>query len=54
MDSHGSDWLCEATLETGEADGQPRGHLSAEEALEAYVASGAHRLLLTGTVDQST
>jgi ribonuclease BN (tRNA processing enzyme) len=39
--------VCEATLETGEADGQPRGHLSAEEALEAYEASGAHRLLLT-------
>ena len=39
--------VCEATLETGEADGQPRGHLSAEEALEAYAASGARRLLLT-------
>jgi ribonuclease BN (tRNA processing enzyme) len=40
-------FVCEATLETGEADGQPRGHLSAEEALEAYAASGARRLLLT-------
>ena len=39
--------VCEATLETGEADGQPRGHLSAEEALDAYAASGARRLLLT-------
>ena len=38
--------VCEATLETGEADGEPRGHLSAEEALEAYAASGAKRLLL--------
>jgi ribonuclease BN (tRNA processing enzyme) len=40
-------FVCEATLETGEADGEPRGHLSAEEALEAYAASGARRLLLT-------
>jgi ribonuclease BN (tRNA processing enzyme) len=39
--------VCEATLETGEADGEPRGHLSAEEALDAYAASGARRLLLT-------
>ena len=37
----------EATLETGESDGEPRGHLSAEEALEAYAASGARNLLLT-------
>ena len=40
-------FVCEATLETGEADGQPRGHLSAEEALESYAASGARNLLLT-------
>jgi ribonuclease BN (tRNA processing enzyme) len=40
-------FVCEATLETGEADGEPRGHLSAEEALESYAASGAGRLLLT-------
>jgi ribonuclease BN (tRNA processing enzyme) len=40
-------FVCEATLETGEADGEPRGHLSAEEALDAYAASGARRLLLT-------
>ena len=39
--------VCEATLETGEADGLPRGHLSADEALDAYAASGAKRLLLT-------
>jgi ribonuclease BN (tRNA processing enzyme) len=39
--------VCEATLETGEADGEPRGHLSAEEALDAYAASGARNLLLT-------
>jgi ribonuclease BN (tRNA processing enzyme) len=40
-------FLCEATLETGEADGQPRGHLSAEEAVSAFEASGAKRLVLT-------
>ena len=40
-------FVCEATLETGEADGEPRGHLSAEEALDAYAASGARSLLLT-------
>jgi ribonuclease BN (tRNA processing enzyme) len=39
--------VCEATLEHGDADGEPRGHLSAEEALAAYAASGARRLLLT-------
>ena len=40
-------FVCEATLETGEADGQPRGHLSADEALAAHAASGARNLLLT-------
>ena len=40
-------FVCEATLEHGDADGEPRGHLSADEALEAYAASGAQRLLLT-------
>ena len=40
-------FVCEATLETGESDGEPRGHLSAEEALDAYAASGARNLLLT-------
>jgi ribonuclease BN (tRNA processing enzyme) len=40
-------FLCEATLERGELDGQPRGHLSIEEACEAYEASGAKRLLIT-------
>ena len=43
--AHDADlFVCEATLETGEADGEPRGHLSAEEALDAYAASGARRL----------
>jgi ribonuclease BN (tRNA processing enzyme) len=40
-------FICEATLERGDLDGQPRGHLSLEEALEAYEASGAKRLLIT-------
>jgi ribonuclease BN (tRNA processing enzyme) len=40
-------FLCEATLESGEADGQPRGHLSAEEAVAAFEESGAKRLMLT-------
>ncbi len=40
-------FLCEATLERGELDGSPRGHLSAEEAVAAFQASGARRLLLT-------
>ena len=39
--------VCEATLATGAADGEPRGHLSVDEALDAYAASGARRLLLT-------
>ena len=39
--------LCEATLERGELDGDMRGHLSADEALDAYRDSGARRLLLT-------
>ncbi len=40
-------FLCEATLERGDLDGEPRGHLSAEEAIAAFEASGAKRLLLT-------
>jgi len=40
-------FLCEATLERGDLDGDPRGHLSAEEAIEAFTASGARRLLIT-------
>jgi len=40
-------FLCEATLEEGELDGEPRGHLATEEALAAFRASGAKRLLLT-------
>jgi ribonuclease BN (tRNA processing enzyme) len=40
-------FVCEATLERGELDGTPRGHLSADEAVAAFRASGARRLLLT-------
>jgi ribonuclease BN (tRNA processing enzyme) len=40
-------FLCEATLLRGELDGEPRGHLSLDEALDAYSRSGAKRLLLT-------
>ena len=40
-------FLCEATLERGDLDGEPRGHLSAAEAIAAFEASGAKRLLLT-------
>jgi ribonuclease BN (tRNA processing enzyme) len=40
-------FVCEATLETPEADGDLRGHLAPEEMLEAFRASGAKRLLVT-------
>ena len=40
-------FLCEATLADGALDAEPRGHLSAEEAVAAFRASGAKRLLLT-------
>jgi ribonuclease BN (tRNA processing enzyme) len=40
-------FLCEATLLTGELDGEPRGHLSLDEARTAYAASGAAALLVT-------
>jgi arylsulfatase len=40
-------FVCEATLLHGDLDGEPRGHLSLDEALEAYEASGAKRLLVT-------
>ena len=40
-------FVCEATLSSGDADGTPRGHLSVDEAVAAYEASGARRLLLT-------
>jgi ribonuclease BN (tRNA processing enzyme) len=40
-------FVCEATLLNGDADGVPRGHLSAEEAIEASERARARRLLLT-------
>jgi len=40
-------FVCEATLDRGEDDGQPRGHLSAEEALAAAEDASVKRLLLT-------
>jgi ribonuclease BN (tRNA processing enzyme) len=40
-------FVCEATLLRGELDGEPRGHLSLEEAIEAFEASQARRLLVT-------
>ncbi len=40
-------FVCEATLDHGDDDGQPRGHLSVDEALEAARDSGARRVLLT-------
>jgi ribonuclease BN (tRNA processing enzyme) len=40
-------FLCEATLIDSDADSLPRGHLSADEAVAAFEAAGARRLLLT-------
>jgi ribonuclease BN (tRNA processing enzyme) len=45
-------FVCEATLERAELDGRPRGHLSADEAVAAFQASGARRLLLTHRPDE--
>ena len=46
--AHGVDlFVCEATLLRGELDGPLRGHLSVDEAVESFRASGAKRLLLT-------
>ena len=46
--AHDADlFVCEATLRDGSADGLPRGHLSAEEAIAASARAGARRLLLT-------
>jgi len=40
-------FVCEATLLRGELDGEPRGHLSLDEAIDAFEAAGAKRLLVT-------
>jgi ribonuclease BN (tRNA processing enzyme) len=40
-------FVCEATLARAEDDGDPRGHLSDDEAVAAFEAGGAKRLLVT-------
>jgi ribonuclease BN (tRNA processing enzyme) len=40
-------FVCEATLLAPNPEGGTRGHLSADEAVEAFEASGARRLLIT-------
>jgi ribonuclease BN (tRNA processing enzyme) len=40
-------FLCEATLERGELEGDERGHLDPDEAAAAAAAGGAARLVLT-------
>jgi ribonuclease BN (tRNA processing enzyme) len=45
-------FICEATLIDSEADSLPRGHLSIPEAVAAFAASGAKRLLLTHRPDE--
>ncbi len=40
-------FVCEATLARGDLDGEPRGHLAADEAVASFSDSGARRLLLT-------
>ena len=45
-------FVCEATLERGDLEGEPRGHLSADEAVAAFRSSAARRLLLTHRPDE--
>jgi ribonuclease BN (tRNA processing enzyme) len=40
-------FVCEATLQDANPEWESRGHLAVDEALDAFHASGAHRLLLT-------
>ena len=40
-------FVCEATLGSGDEEGAERGHLAADEAVEAAARAGARRLLLT-------
>ena len=40
-------FVCEATLQSGKLDGEPRGHLSLDEALAVHARSGAKELLIT-------
>jgi ribonuclease BN (tRNA processing enzyme) len=39
--------ICSSVSLRGELDGEPRGHLSLDEAVDAFEASGAKRLLVT-------
>jgi ribonuclease BN (tRNA processing enzyme) len=51
--AHDADlFLCEATLADDDPDNDPRGHLTAAEAVAAFEASGAARLLLTHRPDE--
>ena len=45
-------FVCEGDALRGELDGSPRGHLSVDEAVDAFEASGAKRLLLTHRPDE--
>ena len=46
--AHDADlFICEATLENGREDANPRGHLSLDEAVDAFEQSHAKRLLVT-------
>jgi ribonuclease BN (tRNA processing enzyme) len=45
-------FVCEATLGRPNPEDEPRGHLSADEALGALRASGAKRLLITHRPDE--
>jgi ribonuclease BN (tRNA processing enzyme) len=45
-------FLCEATLLAPNPEGGTRGHLAAEEAIAAFEAGGAKRLLLTHRPDE--
>ncbi len=47
-------FICEATLERGELDGEPRGHLALDEALASFEASRARRLLITHRPEELT
>ena len=44
--------LCEATLQNGDSDGRPRGHLTPEEAAAAAAAGNAKRTVLTHRPDE--
>ncbi|HWX09892.1 MAG TPA: MBL fold metallo-hydrolase [Gaiellaceae bacterium] len=45
-------FLCEATLDESDESGETRGHLTADEAVAAFEASGAHRLVVIHRPDE--